>query len=198
MRPWLPLVTLCGVLFLAQPAAAQPFSYGGRGGLSISNISFEPSTFSGAPDGVGLIAGGFIGVPLFGRVSLQGEAAYAETRVVLEDIVHDTMKYLDVPILVRYRVFGTRPKMRVHAIGGVVWSSLLSAKEVVGSSTADLTDGVESSDLSLAIGGEVEVFPRWLVDVRYLFGMDEVYKQFNAPSFGLRRGLQITAIYRVH
>jgi hypothetical protein len=199
MLPRLAPVVCSLALLAAFPTSsnAQSFTFGGKGGVALSTISFDDPTLSASSDGVGLVAGGFAGLHLFGRLGVQVEASFAETRVTVEDIVHDKLSYLDVPVLARYRVFGTTPKWRVHALGGVMWSSLLSAKETVGSSTSDVKDGIESSDLSLAVGGDVEVHPRWLVDARYVMGRDEVYKAFNAASFGLRRGWQITAVYRV-
>ena len=116
---WLVSILL-GSSLLATTAGAQ--TWGVKGGLNLSNISFEDFETSAE---LGAVAGGFYRLPLFGGLRIQVEGLFAQRRVTIEETVREELNYLEVPVLARYRVvtIGGRP---VHVLGGGVLGFLLA------------------------------------------------------------------------
>ena len=172
-------------LLWAVPAAAQ--TWGVKGGLSLSDVTLEGFDTSAEPSAV---AGGFYRLPFIAGMRIQVEGLVAQRRVTFDDSVRDELNYLEVPMLARYRVFsvGGRP---VHALGGGVLAFRLSAKEVFsGGESEDVKDSYEPVDFGVSVGGEVGLTRHWLVDVRYVFGVTNIY---DIPGFDAKfRTWQVT------
>lgn len=181
-------VACVAALLSAVPAAAQ--TWGVKGGLNLSNVSLEDFDTSAEPSAV---AGGFFRLPFMAGLQIQVEGLVAQRRVSFDDSVRDELNYLELPVLARYRVFsaGGRP---VSALGGGVPAFRLSAKEVFsGGDSEDITDRYEPFDFGVAVGGEVAITRRWLVDVRYIFGVTNVQ---DVPGFDVKfRTWQVTVGY---
>jgi hypothetical protein len=174
------VVTLAG-------AQAEAQTFGAKVGLNLSTITIEDFDTSAKPS---VVAGGFVRLPLFLGIGLQVEGLIAQRRVTFEDAVLDELNYLEIPMLARRRVM-TVGGRAVHVLGGGVLGLRLSADEIISGQSADIKDAYEPVDLGLAIGGEVTVTRRWLVDVRYTFGMTNAY---DVPGFEAKfRSLQVTA-----
>ena len=175
-------------LLWAGPAAAQ--TWGVKGGLNLSDVALEDFDTSAEPSAV---AGGFFRLPFIFGLQIQVEGLVAQRRVTFDDSVRDELNYLEVPMLARYRVFsvGGRP---VHALGGGVLAFRLSAKEVFsGGESEDVKDSYEPIDFGVSVGGEVALTRHWLVDVRYVFGVANIY---NIPGFEAKfRTWQVTVGY---
>ena len=193
------LVCLVFALAFAERAAAQSFGYGAKGGISFTTQKFEEKQTLLSPSAeMGWVAGGLDRQNLFWSLELQVEALYAQRRTSFSDTVTDTLTYLEVPILLRYPVFGP-PSWRVHVVGGVVWSHLLEAREEVGSFTSgagdDIADKLEPNETAASIGADVQFKRRWVADFRYLYGLSEVYRS-GPPFVAKQRGFEITVSYR--
>ena len=179
------------------PGLALAQSIGAKGGVNFTSVSFEEGSFaSDSSAGAGFTVGGVIGLKLFGPVFLQGEVLFTEQRVTLEEVVDDRFRMLEVPVLLRFRAFGTAPGMTVHVTGGVVYGSVLSAQETVSGETYDIKDAVESWRLGAAAGAEVEFLPRWTAGFRYVYGVSKIYRTFSGGEAGTPMTMQITVGYR--
>jgi hypothetical protein len=189
------VVCLIVVAIFAQSASAQ--TLGAKGGINLTNISFDEGSFaSESTAGAGFTVGGVVGFKLFGPLAVQAEVLFTEQRLTIEDVVTDRFRVLEVPVLLRYRVFGTLPKMTVHVTGGVVYGPVLAARETVGGETNDIKAAVRSTNLGAAIGADVEFRPRWIADVRYIYGLSKVYNTFAGGEAGTPKSIQITIGYR--
>jgi outer membrane protein with beta-barrel domain len=173
------LVTLAGTRADAQ-------TFGAKGGLNFSTIEIEDFDTTAEASAV---AGGFVRLPLFAGLGLQVEGLIAQRRVTFEDTVRDELNYLEIPLLARYRVL-TAGSRGVHVLGGGVIGLRLRAHEIISGVSTDVKELYEPVDLGVAIGGEVSLTRRWLVDVRYVFGMTNAY---DIPGFEAKfRTLQVT------
>jgi hypothetical protein len=175
-------------LLWAAPVAAQ--TWGVKGGLNLSDVTLEDFDTSAEPSAV---AGGFFRLPFIAGMQIQVEGLVAQRRVTFDDSVRDELNYLEVPMLARYRVLsvGGRP---VHALGGGVLAFRLSAKEVFsGGESEDVKDSYEPVEFGVAVGGEVTLTRHWLADVRYVFGVMNIY---DIPGFDAKfRTWQVTVGY---
>lgn len=171
----------------AAPAAAQ--TWGAKGGLNLSTVTFEDVDTTAEASAV---AGGFVRFPFVAGLRLQIEGLFAQRRITFEDLVRDELNYVEIPVLARYQVFsaGGRP---VHVLGGAVIGFRLSADEVIGGESVDVKEAYEPIDLGVSIGGEVAITRRWLVDVRYVVGLTNANDVPGLPVKVRFRTLQITA-----
>jgi len=176
-------------------AAAQNF--GGKGGYNTANVSFDSdrSVLNTSPE-PSFVVGGLFTIPLFGRVDLQVEGLYSKRVTKFEDIIKDSLTYVEVPFLLRYRIL-TRPSWRVHVVGGGVYGRLIEARETFSGSSEDITDLIEPNDFAVSIGGDVEWKRRWVFDFRYLYGLSEVYAEPGSLFSARQNAIQITAGYRI-
>ena len=187
------LVMLMGVLdgWAATPVSAQAF--GVKGGLTRSTVAFENASLEATPAS-GFLVGGFVGVPLKWRLSLQADALFVERRIEFESVVRDRMRSVAIPLVLRYDVFDRGP-FRVRAEGGAGVGILLSAAETVSGATDDITEALEPSEISAVAGMAVDWTSRWTFGLRYLHGLTDLY---TAPEFPARhRSLQVTAAFRL-
>jgi Outer membrane protein beta-barrel domain len=199
MLPWNQRLRLgliaCAMLGLwPAPIVAQGLTYGAKGGLDLTRVRFGSSFAPDTPLEPGAVAGGFVEVKLVGRLSLRGEALFAMERVPFESVVTDTFRFIDVPILARYRIASLRGHV-IHATGGFVARSLLDAVESDGQDTSSIKEGVAKSNQILTIGGSVSMLPHWTADVRYLYGRNGMYKRIGGGTVGKSQSVQVTAEY---
>ena len=174
----------------AAPAHAQ--AWGVKGGLNLATVKLEGINTEAEASAV---AGGFVRVPLGGRLRLQVEGLFAQRRITFEDLVRHELNYLEIPVLVRLHVvtIGSWP---VHVLGGGVLGMRLSANEIISGESVDVKEAYEPVDLGASIGGEVAISRRWLADVRYVFGVtnaNSVPDVPGLPRFDVKfRTLQVT------
>lgn len=184
---WL-AAAIVGVMTLA-PAAATAQTFGAKGGLNLSNLTFEDLETTAKARAV---AGGFIRVPLFAGIGLQAEGLFAQRRISFGDTVRHELNYFEVPLLARYRLV-TIAGRAVHVLGGGVLGFRLSADEVISGESVDIKEAYEPLDLGASIGGEVAITRRWLVDARYIWGLTNAN---DVPGFDIKfTTLQITVGY---
>jgi hypothetical protein len=185
---------------LADRAAAQSFGYGPKGGVSLTTQKFEEKQTLLSPigrDRLGRRRAGQAESVLVDPAPGRG-ALLATPHVVLRHR-DGHLTYVEVPILLRYPVFGP-PSWRVHVVGGAVVSHLLEAREKVGSGTSgagdDITDKLQPNDTAMSIGADVQIKRRWVADFRYLYGLTEVYPNTGPLFAAKQRAMQFTVSYR--
>jgi hypothetical protein len=176
-------------------AAAQSFDYGAKGGVGLSRTVFQTTFAADSPTAPGPVGGGFVDWTLFGRLAVRGEVDFAQESTTILDIQKDTFRYLDVPILARYRAL-TLMGRGIFVSGGGVFRSVLDATETVSDVSSSIKDGVSSHVTALALGGGFEFLPRWTVDVRYLHGRTGLYKKIGGGEDGKSRTVQVTVEFR--
>jgi len=185
---------LAAALLIAAPAAAaaQGFGFGGKAGVNLTTITFERDDSLEGKAKPGLVAGGFVTLPVFLKLHLQVDVLWSERVSEFEGTVEDKLSYVEIPVLVR---FGFHPegRWRGFVIGGVSSALLQKASESVGGNEGDIKSAVKSQEYSVFVGGQLQIGRRWLADVRYLFGLTDVYAATNFPA--KQRTLQITGAY---
>lgn len=196
------VVTGLVLLFLTIGAAAQP-SFGGRAGLAVANINGLPGADTQVAESprLGPTVAAFARVPVASGFDIQPEVGYVPRGVRREldpavltrggspvaEVVR--VSYVDVAALGRIRLPGGP-----SADAGVVLGPALSRK--VGEDvTSEYADGSEvalagdfltNTDVGLVIGVDVGSGP-FLVDVRYTFGLTNVYEGEGInPTGGIR------------
>lgn len=185
-------VCVAGLLL---PVSAEAQSIGVKGGVGLSQVVFTNGFADTTPLSPALVGGATAGLRLPWKLGLQVEGLVAEYRPTVNEVQEDRLRYLEIPILLRYPVPGTGTARPIHVSGGAVVRRLLAASEVLEGESFDIKGGVADNDLALAIGGDVELFPRWTVDVRYLHGRDGVYRRFDSNYAGTHRTVQVTVGY---
>ncbi len=191
MRHVVPLLVGAAAFAAVAPASAQTIAV--KAGLTRSTIVFADDVLEVEPR-AGLLVGGEIGVPLAGRLRLQSGALFVERRVRFEGVVEDRLRYVEIPVLARYRVLEARG-LRLHAEGGGSLAVLLAAAEKISGVSADISDTMESTEFALIAGAAVDWRSRWTFGVRYLHGVSDIYA---VPEFPARhRALQVTAAFRI-
>lgn len=185
------------VLSIPLPAlAAGPVTLGIKAGLAFANVSpreiadvaeFEPKLGPGG--------GGFATWELSDRFSLGGELLYVSKGLSFGKSeatdqngtllgTYETLgviDYLEVPLLVRFGPHGGT--MRPALILGPAFSFKLREREVQTGAVSESfgTDAFASTDVGLAMGGELRVRsgPGWsLIEVRYTYGLMNVAEEF--------------------
>ena len=124
--------------------------------MTLANISFDQDrTILATKAKPSFVVGGLVNLPIAGRLSLQVEGLYARRVIEFEGFIEDTLTYLEVPMLLRYAAL-RKTGWRVHALGGVVYSRLLKAEELVIEPPDDIKDIMEPNELAVSIGADFE------------------------------------------
>jgi hypothetical protein len=193
---------ICAVLAIlaavALPAAAQDVGVGVKGGVTRMKIVFDdPAPVTGSSD-AGIVVGGFATLAVWSRLSAQVEALFSERTTTFEDVVTDRLRYLEVPVLARYRVWSTG-RLTVDALAGAHLAFLLDATESISGLESDFSEAVRPRDVA-AVAGAAVTWGRVVVDARYLHGLSKLYvtPPAPAPEFpAYQRGFEITAGWRI-
>src|SRR5689334_10167573 len=102
----------------AAPAAAQRLSYGAKGGLDVTSVHFKSSFAPDTGMAAGVVAGGFVSWRLTSRLAVRGEGLVASQRAVFDAGIADTIRSLDVPVMLSYRAGSLAGRM-IHVSGGL-------------------------------------------------------------------------------
>ena len=190
---------VCGALLVcAGPARAQGLDFGVKGGVNVADVdlsgdgdapSFDPR--------IGLVAGGFVRMPISSWLAVQAEGLYAEKGARFEDSGVDArliLNYVEVPVLAHVRL------ARVfYATAGPSMAFLVQARARTRFSGAtediDISDEVQSFDFGLAMGGGVEL-GRLIIDGRYTLGLRDADKDTTDTSTMKNRTISFTAGFR--
>ena len=190
-------------LLSAAPLFAQIPRLGVKGGI---NLASQPTTGDGDSDvglksSLGLVAGGFVTLPIASWLELQPEALYSVkgSRFDEDGITAKVLiDYLEVPLLARYSKRGAG-RNGYYVAGGPVAAFRLRARtrtEFGGATEEiDIADELERFDFGLAIGGGVEL-GAWVFDGRYTHGLKDVDKDQSDSVKVTNRAVSITAGFR--
>ena len=190
---------MCASALVSPDARAQTF--GVKAGVTSSSVAFDSSPPPADPRAArGFLIGGFLGIPIGGRLTLQAEALLVERRTDFADgpdaeaLFTDTLRYLEVPLLGRYHLFSwTGASVAVE--GGLGFSRMLTAREEYDGGDDDIAPAIESRELSAMAGAVVE-WRRIVAGVRYQYGLTDIYRADSFPARG--RALQVSVGYRLH
>jgi Outer membrane protein beta-barrel domain len=172
---------LCAATAMAAgSASAQGLSYGVKAGVVLADLavdgSAEPAPFDFR---VGLVAGGFVTWPLGSRLALQPEVLFAQKGASFDQgggTGTEKLDYLDVPVLVSYRLFGA-PGRHVSVLAGPSFGLRLRARSSAsfGGDTLeqDVSDQVTRSDVAV-VGGLAYHRGRLVFDGRYAWGLTDI------------------------
>jgi hypothetical protein len=171
-------ITLVGLA--AGGAEAQQF--GVKGGVNLADVSWGDELILETAWGWGAMGGVFMRFPLKG-LSLQTEALVTQLVINFSTEIADlknTLTSLQVPLLVGFTI-KSGSSVRVRALGGGAMDIVLMARENVSGTINSIRDAVSPWSASLAAAGEVE-WGRWVFDGRYIYGLTNLYKTFEAEQ----------------
>lgn len=178
----------------ARIAVAQHVTAGGQGGVDFTRLAGDGSSSGTARPG--WLVGGFGRVSLRPNIDVQVEVNVVQTRTRIASIVDDEIRYLQVPILLRWRVAELFSKP-IRVVGGGMTAHMLKGREKIGSISDDLKGKVVGSDSAAIIGGEVGVTSRLDAGFRYSYGLQGLYNSFSGLPTGKHHAMQVSASYRL-
>lgn len=195
-------LVVCGV----STALAQDRQFGVKAGVNAATLTSSAET-QGSYDGtrVGLTVGAFAVLPLTGPLKVQIEGLFSQKGASLalaDENVTATLEfdYLDFPVLARFDG-PTAGGARLHFLAGPSVSYRLAANSRLSDTGSDfaagfvdnIEDDVSRFDLGLVVGAGAEVGRRLVVDVRYAWGLNNVFKDDLEGGDVKHRVLSVTA-----
>jgi outer membrane immunogenic protein len=170
-------------LAAAADADAQGLEYGVKGGVTLADLQAGGDAEAGSFDfRVGFAVGGFVALPLGGRLEFQPEALYVQKGAKSDELggtSTEKLDYLDVPLLVSYRIKGSRER-NIAVFGGPSVGVRLRARSNAsfsgGSFEEDVSDQVKSTEFA-AVAGLAYHRGRLVVDGRYSWGFTDIDKE---------------------
>ena len=195
-------VALTAAMAAPTPAAAQGLTYGVKGGVALATLAEEDEGDTISFDNrVGLIAGGFVNWPLAGRLSLQPEALFTQKGARVEEgggTLTQQLDYLDVPVLVQYRLSGSDARYLSLFAGPAIGVRLRARSRASFGGTAvedDVSDQVTSTDLSI-VGGLGYQRGRVSIEGRYAWGVSDIDKDTGDDTKIRTRAISMLAGWR--
>jgi outer membrane protein with beta-barrel domain len=171
------LAVVAVAVMTASSAAAQEMTYGVKGGVNFANLRFDDAEDTSFDDRIGLAAGGYVTIPLAGRLSVQPEVLFSQKGAKFDELGARgrlELDYLDVPVLMRYSFGRWRG---FHVFGGPSIGLKLKARAVAEfageEDETDIGDDVETIDFGVAAGAGIEI-GRFTIDGRYVLGLSNV------------------------
>ena len=197
------LLMFIGAAIVVQPraASAQAFESGVKVGFVVTGLPNAGQVVDqvvGAPSEestsrIGLTGGGYIRFPINNRLGFQPEVLFAMKGVQLSEkdaggTVNIRINYLDVPLLVRYRIPINSRYDGFLVVGpnfGIKISSSAKLDAPGGTVDEDIDPALKSLDLGLAFGGGI-TFRRYLVEGRFTAGLTDVASTLKPHADSLR------------
>lgn len=163
------------VLVFGLPAYAQGVSGGVKGGVNFANLSFDPDEDEDLDSRIGLIAGGFVTMPIGSVFAIQPEVLYAQ-RGAKSEVEGGTgtlkLDYLEFPVLARigsdaFNVFAG-PSFNVKLNAEASFENDDDEED-----SQDIDEEVKGSDVALVLGAAFggRVFS---IDVRATWGLTNI------------------------
>jgi len=181
------LVRAVAVLgIVAVPAAAHAQVSGGvRAGVNLANLSIDNSPPFDLENLAGLVAGGFLTLPLNGVFAFQPEVLYSRQGAKFHDqdvTARTKIDYVQVPALARVRL-GTRSPLSVlfGPSFGFKTGARFSTTGTPTDDSQDLGDQIKGFDFGLAAGAGLDV-GHLVVDARYTWGLTNIAKAAANPT----------------
>jgi hypothetical protein len=187
------------------PAAAQQREFGGKIGPTIATIVSDSADQEGVyRRKTSLGGGGFVVLPLKGRLALQIEALFTPKggNFPSEQDVSSALllDYVEVPLL--GRITAARSSSRAfHVFGGPSAGFRVNAKfkvvssGTVGSSgfTDDISPEIERFELGMIAGGGLDAGRHLVIDARYFWGLTDVNRDTSDGNHLRNRAFTILA-----
>ncbi|MBZ0269838.1 PorT family protein [bacterium] len=183
-RTIFPLIALGLVLSLATSAAAIDLIHAGvKGGVTVANMSADPSDSELADSRNGFAIGGYLGIPLgMTPFTIQPEALFTMKGDSEEaDGVTGSMKldYIEVPVLAKASFLPMAPAKPSLFFGPAVAYNLSAKTAVEGGGLdgeTDVKDTMKSMDFGLVVGAGLDMSlaggaKSLGIDVRYTHGL---------------------------
>lgn len=172
---------LIGMGAQAQQHVAGVSGYGMKAGVGWASMGTNDETFNTGTTG-GITAGVFVTYTLSPKLALQPELLYASKGSSTDNLFFASgfdCSYLEVPILLRYNLTQTgklKPVLYAGpAVGVLLSGELFSDWFIIGRDGSDVSDGMNSVDFSLVVGGELGLPSsrrfNFFVDLRYSLGL---------------------------
>ena len=181
-------------------AAAQEVGFGVKGGFNLSTIAFDPSDVEWGTR-FGVVAGGFVALPLNSRLTIQPEGLFSQKGGTAEiDDIEASIRltYLEVPVLAKYAVW-TGGGRSFSLFGGPSMAFNLSSdtSATVGGEEidVDIDEDVETFDFGIAAGLEYAI-GRFSIDARYTFGLTNLNAAEDDDTILKNRALSVMAGWR--
>lgn len=149
---------------------AQGVGFGVKAGVNFANQDFEADGISVSPDGkTGFHFGAFASLMFSDKLGLQPEILYStkgsEFDLGAAGSFETDLNYLEIPILLRFQPIEI---LSIHA--GPQFGILASAEQ----DGEDIKDSLKGSDLSLAVGSQVELPLGFVGGARYVLGLSDI------------------------
>jgi Outer membrane protein beta-barrel domain len=187
----------------ATPAAAQSFTLGLKGGVTVANLQIIATDSTLDPRSrAGLTAGVFAGREFGHGFGVQVEGLLSQKGTTIRDPRFDgdldvKITYVDVPVLARYR-FRVSQRMSLHALAGPVFSLKAGDSQSIGGEELSENESQKftTGDVGLLVGGAVEL-GRFVFDVRYAWGVPNINDDIDREELIVRtKTLAVTMGYR--
>lgn len=188
------LVIFVALFIVSSVIYAKEIKGGVKAGINIANFSGDDADYTGTDkkSRVGIVAGGFVTIPLNDQFSLQPELLLSMKGAKYEAAgtgwTYDTtskLTYIEIPILAKLNI-QTEGSVKPNVFLGPSIGIKASAKietEVSPDPLAGITSGeedmedVKSLDLGLAIGGGIDIEAgtgKVTLDARYTMGLTSI------------------------
>jgi hypothetical protein len=194
----LALLLSCGIA----TAHAQQRHFGGKIGPTIATVHDSVDQNAGYGRRVSLGGGGFVVLPLGGRISVQIEGLFTPKGGKLQEQTDVTttliLDYFEIPLLGRIAVTRS-PSHSFHVFGGPSAGLRINAKQQVAYTGSAIKSGfsddiradVERFELGLIAGGGVDVGSHGVIDARYFWGLTDINRHASDGNHIRNRGLTV-------
>jgi hypothetical protein len=177
---------------LAAPATAHAQLSGGiRAGGNLANVSFDPTPPIDSKNITGLVAGGFLTVPLNDIVAFQPEALFSMqgNKFSAEGRTFTTkVDYLQFPALARVRVAkGSPVAVLAGPSFGLKTNASFEGPDIPDDFSQEFEDSVRKFDFGLVAGVAVDA-GHFVLDGRYTWGLTNIAKDSTSDPGGGETG----------
>lgn len=170
------------------PALAQGPAAGVLAGFSMSRISPDVPG-EALSRGPGLLAGGYVLVPVFSTIGLQVEVVYAQKTTHLTSSRDLMLDYVEVPILAKLKLV-----KKLYLTEGVALGFPVRARRSTASGAdQDIKAEVTNPDIGLVIGGGLPIRKKLALEFRYEGAFTTVFNTENASQ----RNRSLTMLARI-
>lgn len=185
-------------LFAFGSMNAQNTKFGVKAGGNIAWLNGDAELSKPVP---GFHAGGFVGLKITDKFSLQPEILfslqggkdekyerYGNTHI--SEKMRITLGYLNIPVLAKYYVTkkisieaGPQVGINVFARQKFEYDDNTSGIRIIGGYNQNVKESVKAVDFGLAVGTSYDLNDHLFLQARYVFGLTSVHKEIN-DEFG--------------
>ena len=149
--------------------------FGLRLGANLANMNFnkgypKPATSVATTWQPGIMAGGFLRVPIVGNFSWQQEYLFSQMRSKVDATNESyTLNYVSLPILLSYRVLP-----HLAFVAGPQLDLLIDGKRNLGGVETSITHDTEERSLGATAGAELFATDHLSLQLRYTLGLNHI------------------------